>query len=130
MLPTAVSDSLPRILSASFPVQAGAVRTVLSEAALTMHPLVHAQRSAAAGLCAAGVFALGGYLDREQQRQQRRCKSARSGRSSWAWQMAAEAGRDSVGKAPTAVAAPISIVQPTGRPPQHLLCLLPLLALF
>lgn len=46
------------------------MRTVLSEAALTMHPLVHAQRSAAAGLCAAGVFALGGYLDREQQRQQ------------------------------------------------------------
>jgi len=35
-----------------------------------MHPLVHAQRSLAAGLAAAGVFALGGYVEQEQQRQQ------------------------------------------------------------
>lgn len=50
-------------------LQAGAVRTLLAEAAHTMHPLIHAQRAAGAGFAAAGVFALGGYLEREQERQ-------------------------------------------------------------
>ncbi|KAL4421465.1 hypothetical protein ABPG75_010756 [Micractinium tetrahymenae] len=48
---------------------AGAVRSVLAEAALTMHPWIHAQRSLAAGLAAAGLFALGGALEEEQRRQ-------------------------------------------------------------
>lgn len=48
---------------------AGAVRTLLSEAALAMHPVVHAQRSVAAGLAAAGVFGLGGWLEQEEDRQ-------------------------------------------------------------
>ncbi len=49
-------------------LQAGAVRALLAEAAAAAHPLVHAQRSLGAGAAAAGLFALGGLLEQEQQR--------------------------------------------------------------
>lgn len=57
------------VLAGAAGTAAGAVRSLLAEAALAMHPLLHAQRSLAAGLAAAGLFALGGALEEEQQRQ-------------------------------------------------------------
>ena len=44
------------------------MRAVLAEAAAAVHPLVHAQRTVGAGAAAAGLFALGGWLEQEKQR--------------------------------------------------------------
>lgn len=57
------------VLAGAAGTAAGAVRSLLAEAALAMHPAVHAQRSLVAGLAAAGLFALGGALEEEQRRQ-------------------------------------------------------------
>lgn len=88
-MPAAVSSScrgcwrgsLPASLTLASPApllsQAGAVRALLAEAAATVHPLVHAQRTVGAGAAAAGLFALGGYLDQEKQRQEQAAERQR-----------------------------------------------------
>ncbi len=61
------------------------MRSLLAEAALALHPLLHVQRSLAAGLAAAGLFALGGALEEERGRQQGRAEE---------WREALEPSRD------------------------------------
>lgn len=79
--PAAAAATLPfAAVEVHQPVLAGAaVRTALCETAAALHPFVHAQRAAAHGFAAAGIFALGGWLEVEQQRQQRAADAARRG---------------------------------------------------
>lgn len=60
------------VLAGAAGTAAGAVRTALCETAASLRPLLHVQRSAAHGAAAAGLFALGGWLEQEQQREQQR----------------------------------------------------------
>lgn len=54
------------------------MRSALAEAAAAVHPLVHAQRTVGAGAAAAGLFALGGYLEQERQRQEQAAERQRA----------------------------------------------------